>query len=159
MTESENLLTKWWWSMHTKLWLHFYCRKINLIWNLEGKYTCELPYKIIVQYCILQRMKNCFLPPQEYQLQEARRSGFSSVWKHLTGKNSPGKRQQKILSLRTWMKQFERRMKAIAIMKVLLVPCCWAENWGKKYTKLHRKLLQNYSLNTEEESISCLFRK
>ena len=36
--------------------------------KFKGISIPKLPYKIIVYYRILQRIKNCFLPPQEYQL-------------------------------------------------------------------------------------------
>lgn len=94
VSQSENCLTKWWQRINTKQWLQFWCRKINFIWNLNGCIS-QIAYKIIAQYHILQGMKNCFLPPQENQLHEARRFGFSSLWRHITRQNSPGERATK----------------------------------------------------------------
>lgn len=92
MIESNNHLTEWWWKVNTKLWLHFYCRKINLTWNLKENIH---PNLLTVYYLILQRtektkQKKSSLPPQAYQLQEARRFEFSSVGRHLAWENFPG---------------------------------------------------------------------
>lgn len=95
----------------------------------------------------MQRIKSCFLPPWKYQLQEARRFGFSSVWRHLTGDNSPGERATKdLVSLNVNETVWKENKSDRKLWKeVVLVLCCWAEKGGGKPPKLYRKLVQNSS--------------
>lgn len=58
--------------------------------KFKGEHISKLAYSLLPYFAEDKKNKKSFLPPQAYQLQEARRFEFSSVRRHLAWENFPG---------------------------------------------------------------------